>query len=97
MTKPSYPQAHESTVGSKKMPGANTSSKHYNQLCKSDDVFLDNSITHAKDEHTAIAKNNTNNSKHVSIDSAHAQCDQKTIRIAHRSQNTAYCLGSIFN
>ncbi len=29
MTKPSYPQAHVSTAGSKKMPGANTSNKHY--------------------------------------------------------------------
>ncbi len=28
-TKPSYPPAHKSTAGSKKMPGASTSNKHY--------------------------------------------------------------------
>ena len=66
-------------------------------LCKSDDLFLDNSITQAKDECTAIAKNNTNNAKRIAINSAHAQCDQPTIGLAQRGQNTAYCLGSAFN
>jgi hypothetical protein len=59
-------------------------------LRKIDDLFLDNSITQAKDERTAIAKNNTNNAKHVAIDSAHAQHDQPTIGLAQRGQNTAY-------
>jgi hypothetical protein len=45
-------------------------------LSESDDLFLDNSITHAKEEHTAITKNDTNNAKHVAINSAHAQHDQ---------------------
>jgi hypothetical protein len=45
-------------------------------LHESDDVFLDNSITQAKDERTAITKNNTNNAKHVAINSAHAKCNQ---------------------
>ncbi len=67
------------------------------RLCKSDNLFLDNSITQAKDEHTAITKNNTNNTKHVAINSAHAQRNQPTIRLAQRGQNTAYCLGSAFN
>jgi hypothetical protein len=49
---------------------------------QSDDLFLDNSITHAKDECTAIAKNDTNNAKRVAIDSAHAQFNQPTIRLA---------------
>jgi hypothetical protein len=54
------------------------------QQCKSDDLFFDNSITQAKDEHTAIAKNNTNNAKHMAIDSAHAQCNQPAIGLAQR-------------
>jgi hypothetical protein len=67
------------------------------QLCKSDDLFLDNSITQAEDEHTVIAKNNTNYAKHVAIDSAHALCPQPTIKLAQRGQNMAYRLGSTFN
>ncbi len=45
------------------------------RLRESDDLILNNSITHAKDERTTIAKSNTNNAKHVEIDSAHAQQD----------------------
>jgi hypothetical protein len=67
------------------------------RLRESDDLFLDNSITQAEDERTAIAKNNTNNSKRVAIDSAHAQCNQPTIGLAQHGQNTAYHLGSAFN
>jgi hypothetical protein len=33
-TKPSYPQAHMSTAGNKKMPGASTSNKHYSGYAK---------------------------------------------------------------
>ncbi len=33
----------------------------------------------------------------MAIDSAHAQSNQPTIRLAQHSQNTAYCLGSVFN
>jgi hypothetical protein len=44
-------------------------------LRESDDLFLDNSITQAEDECTAITKNNTNNAKRVAFDSAHAQCN----------------------
>ncbi len=64
---------------------------------KSDDLFLDNSITQAEDEHTAIAKNSTNNAKCVAIDSAHAQCNQPSIGLAQHGQNTDYCLGSVFD
>jgi hypothetical protein len=63
----------------------------------SDDLFLDNSITHAEDKCTAIAKNDTNNARHLAIDSAHAQRNQPTIGLAQRSRNKAYCLGSAFN
>jgi hypothetical protein len=48
------------------------------QLHKSDNLFLDDSITHTKDEHTAIAKGNTNNAMCVAINPAHAQCNQPT-------------------
>ncbi len=34
MTKPSYPQALESTAGSEKLPGASTSNKHYGRSAK---------------------------------------------------------------
>ncbi len=44
-------------------------------LHKSDDLFLDNSITQAKDDCTAIAKNDTNSAKRIAINSAHAQCN----------------------
>ncbi len=67
------------------------------RLRKSGNLFLDNSIPQAKDECTAIAKNDTNNAKHIAIDSAHAQCNQPTIGLAQRGQNMAYCLGSAFN
>jgi hypothetical protein len=67
------------------------------QLRKNDNLFLDNSITQAEDECTAIAKNDANNAKHVAIDSAHAQHDQPTIGLAQCGQNMAYRLGSTFN
>jgi hypothetical protein len=67
------------------------------QLRKSDDLFLDNSITQAKDECTAIAKNDTNNAKRMVINFTHAQRNQPTIQLTQHGQNTAYCLGSAFN
>ncbi len=67
------------------------------QLCKSDNLFLDNSITHTKDKCTAIAKSDTNNTHHVAIDSAHVKRDQPTIGLTQCSQNTAFCLGSVFS
>jgi hypothetical protein len=66
-------------------------------LCESDNLFLDNSITQAEDECTAIAKNNTNNAKHVAINSAHAQRNQSTIGLAQCGKNMAYHLGSALN
>jgi hypothetical protein len=67
------------------------------QLWESDNLFLNNSITHAKDKRTAIAKGNTNNAKCVALDSAHSQCDKLTMGLAQRGRNTAYHLGSAFN
>jgi hypothetical protein len=54
------------------------------RLRKSDNLFLDNSITQAKDECTAINKNDTNNAKRIAINSTHAQRDQPTIGLAQR-------------
>ncbi len=67
------------------------------RLCGSDNLFLDSSVTQAKDECTAIAKNDTNNAKRLGINATHAQCNQPNIRLARRGQNTAYRLGSAFN
>jgi hypothetical protein len=67
------------------------------RLCESDNLFLDNSITQAEDELTAITKNNTKNTKHVATGSAYAQRNQPTIGLTQRGQNTAYRLGSAFN
>jgi hypothetical protein len=67
------------------------------QLCKSDNLFLDNSIAQVKDECKAIAKNKTNNVKCVAINSAHAQHAQTTIGLPQCGQNTAYRLGSAFS
>jgi hypothetical protein len=67
------------------------------RLRESDNLFPDNSITQAKNECTAIAKNNTNNAKRMAIHSAYAQRDQSTIGLAQRGQNTAYRLCSAFN
>jgi hypothetical protein len=55
-------------------------------LRKCDYLFLDNSITQAKDERTAIAKNNTNNAKRMAINSAHAQQDQPTIGLSNMAE-----------
>jgi hypothetical protein len=66
-------------------------------LRDSENLFLDNSITQAEDEPTTISKNNTNNSKCVAINSAHAQRYQPTIGLAQCEQNMAYPLGSAFN
>jgi hypothetical protein len=67
------------------------------QLCKSDDQFLNNSITYSENEGTAFANSYTNNAKRVAIDSAHAQHDQLIIGLTQCGCNTAYRLGSVFN
>jgi hypothetical protein len=63
------------------------------RLRKSDNLFLDNSITQAEDECTAIAKNDTNNAKCVAIDSAHAQRNKPTIGLAQCGQKYGLPLG----
>jgi hypothetical protein len=51
-------------------------------LHKSDNLFLDSSITHAEEECIIIIKIDPNNAKPLAINSAHAQHDQPTIRLA---------------
>jgi hypothetical protein len=91
--KPPGPQGHHRQQKNCPAPANQT----LQWLRNSDDLFLDNSITQAKDNCTAIAKNNTNNAKCMAINSAHAQRNQPTIRLAQRGQNMAYRLGSVFN
>jgi hypothetical protein len=73
------------------LPGASTFKQTLHRIRESDNLFLDNSITQAKDECTV------NNTKRVVIDSAHAQHDQPSIGITQGGKNTAYRLGSVFN
>jgi hypothetical protein len=67
------------------------------QLCNSDDLFLDNSITLAEDEWTSLAKDNTNNKKRLAINAAHTKRGTPSIGIAQHGRNAAYSLGSTFN
>jgi hypothetical protein len=67
------------------------------QLCNSDDLFLDNSITLAEDERTSLAKNDTSNKKRAAIDIAHTKRGTPSIGFAQRGCNAAYSLGSAFN
>jgi hypothetical protein len=78
---PPGPQEHR---GQQKIAQCQHIKQTLQRLCKSDDLFLYNSITQAKDERTAIAKNNTNNEKRVAIDSTHAQRNQPTITLTQR-------------
>jgi hypothetical protein len=97
-TKTAYPQAHEREhYRQQKISWRQCIKQTLRRLRKSDNLFLDNSTTHAKDKHTAITKNDTNNAKYVAIDSVHAQRNQPTIRLAQRDQNTAYHLGLAFD
>ncbi len=60
------------------------------RLHESDNMFIQNNITHTKDECTILAKGDNNNVRHVAIDSAHAKHDTPNIRLAKRSRTTAY-------
>ena len=67
------------------------------QLRESDNLFLDNSITTAEDEHTDLDKNNTTNAKRKAIDLAHGTQDKPSIGLAQCGRNTAYIMSSAFN
>jgi hypothetical protein len=55
---------------------------------------LDNSITQAKDERTALAKGDQTNLQHIVIDSAHVNSNKPAIGLTQRGRNTAYSLGT---
>ncbi len=42
-------------------------------LCKSDDLFINNSITLAEDKRTSLAKTNASNKKRMAINDAHTK------------------------
>ncbi len=67
------------------------------QLRKNDNLFLDNSITMTKNEHTNLAKNNDSNAKHKAINSSHIRQDKPSIGLAQRGCNLVYSISSAFN
>jgi hypothetical protein len=67
------------------------------RLRKSNDLFLDNSITLAEDEWTSLAKTGDSNKKLMAINDAHTKQGTARIGFAQRGHNAAYSLGSAFN
>jgi hypothetical protein len=62
-------------------------------LSKNKNLFLDNSITQAKDEWTVLTKGNQTNTQHLVIDSAHVNSNKPAIGLTQRGCNTTYSLG----
>ncbi len=62
-------------------------------LSKNKNLFLDNSITQAKDEQTVLAKGDQTNLQHLAIDFAHLNSDKPAIGLTQRGCNIAYSLG----
>ncbi len=96
--KSSYPQAHMSTAGNKKLPGANASSKHYSGFAK---VMIWSLTTASPTPRTNVPPSPTTTQKMQSvwqsIPPIHKVTNQPTIGLAQRGQNTAYRLDSEFN
>jgi hypothetical protein len=63
-------------------------------LSKNENLFLDNSITQAKDERTVLAKGNQTNLRRLAIDSAHVNSNKPAIGLTQRGCNVAYSLGT---
>ncbi len=61
-------------------------------LSENENLFLDNSITQAKDEQTVLAKGNQTNTQHLAIDSAHINSNKPAIGLTQRSCDAAYSL-----
>ena len=61
-----------------------------------DTNLFDDQITFAKDETTAMAKNNTTNAKCVAINSAHEAMEKQVASILQRSRNLGYVLSTAF-
>ncbi len=66
-------------------------------LRDSDNLFLDNSITLAKDEWTSLAKADDNNKKCMAINDAHNKRGTTRIGFIQLGRNATYSLGSAFN
>ncbi len=62
-------------------------------LSKSENLFLDNNITQAKDGWSILAKDNQTNTQCRAIDSACVKNNKPAIGLAQRGCNTAYSLG----
>jgi hypothetical protein len=63
-------------------------------LSKNKNLFLDNSITQAKEERTVLAKGNQTNTQRLAIDSAHVNSNKPAIGLTQCSHNAAYSLGT---
>ncbi len=63
-------------------------------LSESENQFLDNNITQAKDERTILAKGNQTNTQRRAINSAHIKNNKPAIGLAQRGRNTTYSLGT---
>jgi hypothetical protein len=63
-------------------------------LSKNENLFLDNSITQAKDEQTVLAKSNHINMQRLAIDSAHINSNKPAIGLTQRGCNATYSLGT---
>jgi hypothetical protein len=57
---------------------------------KNKNLFLDNSITQAKDKRTVLAKGNQTNTQCLAIDSAHVNSNKPAIGLTQRGCNAAY-------
>jgi hypothetical protein len=67
------------------------------RLRDSHKLFLDNSITRAKDERTILAKDDNSNKKRLAINAALIKRGTTTIGFAQCGHNAAYSLGLAFN
>ena len=67
------------------------------RLRDSDNLFLDDSITHAEDERTSLAKADKTDKKRMAINAAHTKQGTTSIGFAQRGRNATYSLGSAFN
>jgi hypothetical protein len=63
-------------------------------LSKNENLFLDNSITLAKDEQTVLAKGDQTNLQRLAIDSAFINSNKPAIGLTQRGCNAAYGLGT---
>ncbi len=63
-------------------------------LCESENLFMDNNITQAKDKRTILAKGNQTNTQRRAIDPTHVKNNKPAIGLTQRGRNTACSLGT---